>query len=133
MAIGASLEHLAHSQDNPKAQVLSTALDTATQQFLQNNKSPARRLGQIDNRGSHFYLAKYWAEALAAQKEDKELAEKFKVVSDALNKNEEQINTELIGVQNKTQDIGGYYYMNDERASKAMRPSQTLNGIIEAM
>ncbi len=133
LAIGASLEHLAHSQDNPKAQVLSTALDTATQQFLQNNKSPARRLGQIDNRGSHFYLAKYWAEALAAQKEDKELAEKFKVVSDALNKNEEQINTELIGVQNKTQDIGGYYYMNDERASKAMRPSQTLNGIIEAM
>src|SRR5699024_7777373 len=79
LAIGASLEHLAHSQDNPKAQVLSTALDTATQQFLQNNKSPARRLGQIDNRGSHFYLAKYWAEALAAQKEDKELAEKFKV------------------------------------------------------
>ncbi|HLQ99632.1 MAG TPA: NADP-dependent isocitrate dehydrogenase [Sphingobacterium sp.] len=133
LAIGASLEHLAHSQDNPKAQVLSTALDTATQQFLQNNKSPARRLGQIDNRGSHFYLAKYWAEALAAQKEDKELAEKFKVVSDALNKNEEQINTELIGAQNKTQDIGGYYYMNDERASKAMRPSQTLNGIIEAM
>ncbi len=133
LAIGASLEHLAHSQDNPKAQVLSTALDTATQQFLQNNKSPARRLGQIDNRGSHFYLAKYWAEALAAQKEDKELAEKFKVVSDALNKNEEQINTELIGAQDKAQDIGGYYYMNDERASKAMRPSQTLNSIIEAM
>lgn len=133
LAIGASLEHLAQTQNNPKAQVLSDALDVATQQFLQNDKSPARRLGQIDNRGSHFYLAKYWADALAAQSEDKELAERFKSVSEDFSEKENQINEELIGAQNQPQDIGGYYYMSDDLASKAMRPSQTLNDIIDSI
>ena len=131
LALGASFEHLSQTQNNAKAQVLATALDAATEKFLAENKSPARRLGSIDNRGSHFYLALYWAEALAKQESDKELADQFKVLFEQLKGQEDQINKELIDAQGRAQDIGGYYFPNDELAEKAMRPSQTLNQFID--
>lgn len=133
MALQASLEHLAQTQQNPKAQVLADALDEANAKFLEEDKSPARQLGSIDNRGSHFYLSMYWAEALAKQTDDAELAEKFKKVYDAMKSNETVINEELISVQGKAQDIGGYYHPNAEKTYAAMRPSQTLNGIIDSL
>jgi len=133
MALQASLEHLAQTQQNPKAQVLADALDEANAKFLEEDKSPARQLGSIDNRGSHFYLSMYWAEALAKQTDDAELAEKFKKVYDAMKSNETVINEELINVQGKAQDIGGYYHPNAEKTYAAMRPSQTLNGIIDSL
>lgn len=130
LALGASLEHLAQTQNNPKAQVLAEALDAATEKFLANDKSPARKVGQIDNRGSHYYLALYWAEALVAQTKDKELADKFSTLASSLGENEAKINDELISAQGKPQDIGGYYNPNDVLASKAMRPSATLNNAL---
>lgn len=133
LALGASFEHLAQTQNNEKAQVLAEALDEATEKFLANDKSPARKVGQIDNRGSHFYLAMYWADALAAQNKDAGLAEKFKNVAAKFHENESKINEELIGAQGKAQEIGGYYYPNDALASQAMRPSETLNNIIDTM
>lgn len=133
MALQASLEHLAQTQQNPKAQVLADALDEANAKFLEEDKSPARQLGSIDNRGSHFYLSMYWAEALAKQTDDAELAEKFKKVYDAMKSNEAVINEELINVQGKAQDIGGYYHPNAEKTYAAMRPSQTLNEIIDSL
>ncbi len=131
LALQASFEHLARTQDNAKAQVLANTLDEANAKFLAENKSPARRLGQIDNRGSHFYLAMYWAEALADQTEDSDLTEQFAPVAKALNENEAIINEELIGVQEKPQDIGGYYKPNSEKTYAAMRPSATLNAIVD--
>src|SRR5690606_2003449 len=133
MALQASLEHLAQTQNNPKAQVLADALDEANAKFLEEDKSPARQLGSIDNRGSHFYLSFYWAEALANQTKDAELAEKFKKVYDAMKTSETVINEELISVQGKAQDIGGYYHPNAEKTYAAMRPSQTLNEIIDSL
>ena len=133
LALGASLEHLSQTQQNAKAQVLADALDVATEKFLANDKSPARKVGQIDNRGSHFYLATYWAEALASQTKDTELASKFANLAKTLVANEDKINEELIGAQGKGQDIGGYYFPNDALASKAMRPSETLNAAIESL
>lgn len=130
LALGASLEHLAQTQNNPKAQVLAEALDVATEKFLANDKSPARKVGQIDNRGSHYYLALYWAEALAAQTKDQELADKFSTLANSLCANEAKINDELIGAQGKPQDIGGYYNPNNALASQAMRPSKTLNNAL---
>ncbi|WP_018126523.1 NADP-dependent isocitrate dehydrogenase [Balneola vulgaris] len=130
LALSVSLEHLSKVFGNAKAKTLATTLDTATSKFLQNDKSPARRLGQIDNRGSHFYLALYWAEALAEQTEDTELKAKFAEVVAALKTNEESINAELIEVQGNAVEIGGYYQPNDELASNAMRPSATLNTIL---
>lgn len=130
LALGASYEHVAQTQNNPKAQVLAETLDVATEKFLANDKSPARRVGQIDNRGSHFYLALYWVEALAAQTKDPELAAKFAPIAKEMAQNESKINEELIGSQGKAQNIGGYYFPNDELAAKAMRPSPTLNKII---
>ena len=130
LALGASYEHVAQTQNNPKAQVLAETLDVATEKFLANDKSPARRVGQIDNRGSHFYLALYWVEALAAQTKDPELAAKFAPIAKEMAQNEAKINEELIGSQGKAQNIGGYYFPNDELAAKAMRPSPTLNKII---
>ncbi|MEF3255862.1 MAG: NADP-dependent isocitrate dehydrogenase [Deferribacterales bacterium] len=132
-ALQASLEHIAQSYKHDKAKVLAATLDKAIEKFLDNNKSPARKVGEIDNRGSHFYLALYWAEALANQNDDKELKAKFEKVYKQLSENEAKINSELIGAQGKPQDIGGYYYPNFEKTSKAMRPSQTLNSIIDAM
>ncbi len=133
LALGASLEHLSQTQNNPKALVLAETLDEATEKFLANDKSPARRVGQIDNRGSHFYLALYWAQALAAQTKDAELADKFEAVAKVLTDNETKINEELIAAQGHAQNIGGYYFPNDELAAKAMRPSETLNNAIASI
>ncbi len=132
-ALGASLEHLAVNFKNPKAQVLADALDVAIAKFLDNNKSPARKVGEIDNRGSHFYLAFYWAEALAAQSKDAELQARFAKVAKAMQENEAKINAELIGAQGKPMDLGGYYLPVFDKASAAMRPSATLNSIIDAL
>ncbi len=131
LALQASLEHLSQTQNNPKAQVLADALDEANAKFLANDKSPARKVGQIDNRGSHFYLALYWAEALAAQTKDAELAKTFGELANKLSNNEAKINEELIAAQGKAQNIEGYYFPNDDLASKAMRPSATLNEAID--
>lgn len=133
LALQASLEHLSQTQNNPKAQVLADALDEANAKFLAEDKSPARKVGGIDNRGSHFYLALYWAEALVTQTKDSEIAETFKPVAKALKDNEEKINQELINAQGKPQDIGGYYRPDEEKTSKAMRPSSTLNAIIDGI
>ena len=132
-ALGASLEHLATTQDNAKAQVLADTLDEAIARFLDENKSPARKLGSIDNRGSQYYLALYWAEALAKQSTDAELAERFAPVAEALASNEDTINTELIDAQGQPVDLGGYYRPDPAKASAAMRPSATLNGIIDGL
>ncbi|MBE5318310.1 NADP-dependent isocitrate dehydrogenase [Pedobacter sp. MR2016-19] len=127
LALQASLEHLSQTQNNAKAQVLADALDEANAKFLATDKSPGRKLGTIDNRGSHFYLALYWAEALAAQSKDADLKARFAPLAKTLLENEAKINEELISSQGKPQNIGGYYNPNDELASKAMRPSETLN------
>ncbi|MEC5394394.1 NADP-dependent isocitrate dehydrogenase [Bergeyella sp. RCAD1439] len=133
LALQASLEHLAQTQNNPKAQVLAEALDVANAKFLVNDKSPARKLGGLDNRGSHFYLAMYWAEALANQTSDAALAELFAPIAKAMADNEVKINEELIGAQGKAQEIGGYYHPNEAKTYAAMRPSATLNAIIDAL
>ncbi len=130
LALGASLEHLGQTLNNPKAIVLAETLDVATGKFLANDKSPARKVGQIDNRGSHFYLAMYWAEALAAQDKNAELKSIFTPIAAEFKENESKINAELIGAQGKKQNIGGYYQPNPELASKAMRPSETFNTIL---
>ena len=133
MALQASLEHLAQTQNNEKAQILADALDVANEKFLANDKSPARKIGSIDNRGSHYYLAMYWAEALATQTKNTEMAALFAPVAKAMETNEAKINEELIGAQGKPQDIGGYYYPNSEKTDAAMRPSSTLNTIIDGI
>src|SRR5258708_172669 len=109
LALGASLEHLAQTYQNAKAQLLPETLDTAIGKFLEFNRNPARKVGEIDNRGSHFYLALYWAQALAAQTKDAELQGRFKPLAETLSKNEVKINGELIGAQGKPVDMGGYY------------------------
>ncbi len=133
LALQASLEHLAQTQNNNKAQVLADALDEANAKFLANDKSPARKVGQIDNRGSHYYLATYWAEALANQTADAELASQFKDLAATLTNEEDKINAELIAAQGKAQNIAGYYFPNDDLATQAMRPSATLNAAIAAL
>lgn len=133
LALQASLEHLAQTQNNKKAQVLADALDEANAKFLETNKSPARKIGQIDNRGSHFYLAMYWAESLANQTADSEIASEFAPIAKALKENEAKINEELIGAQEQSQDIGGYYKPDSEKTYAAMRPSATLNEIVDSI
>ncbi len=133
LALGASLEHLAQTYKNAKAQVLAETLDTAIGKFLEFNRNPARKVGEIDNRGSHFYLALYWAQALAAQTKDAGLQARFKPLAETLAKNEAKINGELIGAQGKPVDIGGYYVPDAAKASAAMRPSATLNAAIAAL
>ena len=133
LALGASLEHLAQTYKNAKAQVLAETLDAAIGKILEFNRSPARKVGEIDNRGSHFYLALYWAQALAAQTKDAELQARFKPLAETLTKNEAKINAELIGAQGKPVDIGGYYLPDSAKASAAMRPSATLNAAIAAL
>jgi len=133
LALAVSLEHLAATFKNEQAQLLADTLDQANTKFLDQNKNPARKVGQIDNRGSHFYLAMYWAEALAAQTKDKDLAARFAKVAQQLQENEAKINEELIGAQGKPQDIGGYYQPDPAKTEKAMRPSATLNAIIDAI
>ena len=130
LALGVSLEHLAQTFKNAKAQILADTLDQANSKILENNRSPARKVGQLDNRGSHFYLALYWAEALAAQDKDAELKARFTPVAKALAENEGKINAELIAAQGKAVDMGGYYHPDFAKTSAAMRPSATLNAAL---
>jgi isocitrate dehydrogenase len=132
-ALAASLEHLATYTGNVKAQVLADTLDAATGSFLENDKSPGRALGTIDNRGSHFYLALYWVQELAAQQADPELAAVFAPVAQALAENEQQIVDELVAVQGKPAEIGGYYRPDAELVEDVMRPSPTFNRIIDGI
>ncbi|EKO3485007.1 NADP-dependent isocitrate dehydrogenase [Vibrio fluvialis] len=131
LALAASLEHLSVVTGNAKAQVLADALDKATGKFLDTNKSPSRKVGELDNRGSHFYLAMYWAEALAEQTADADLAAEFAPIAQQLKDNEEKIVAELNGAQGVAGDLGGYYLPEFEKASPLMRPSATLNHIVD--
>jgi len=133
LALGASLEHLADTTGNARARVLAEALDAANAKFLDNDKSPTRKLGGIDNRGSHFYLALYWAQALAGQDSDAALKARFAPLAKALADNEAKIVAELNGVQGKPVDIGGYYRPDAERMARAMRPSATFNAALGAL
>jgi isocitrate dehydrogenase len=133
LALAASLEHLGERYDNKHARVLAKTLDIANGRFLDSNKSPARKVGEIDNRGSHFYLAMYWAQALAAQDDDADLKAKFTAVARALAENEDRIIGELNGAQGKPEEIGGYYHPDMVKVSAAMRPSATLNAAIDGL
>ncbi|AVJ56105.1 NADP-dependent isocitrate dehydrogenase [Idiomarina sp. OT37-5b] len=133
LALAASLEHLSRTFDNQRAQILADSLDVATAKFLEENKSPSRKVGEIDNRGSHFYLAMYWAEALANQNDDAELKERFGKLFDQLAANEQAIIDELNGVQGVKVDIGGYYQPNPEKVSAAMRPCKVLNEALASL
>ena len=133
LALAASFEHFAEITGNEHARVLATTLNAANSTFLLNDKSPTRRLGGIDNRGSHYWLGRYWAEELATQDDDSALAAKFAPVAKALASSEEQIIEELIGVQGNPADIGGYYRPDPQQTSKVMRPSVTMNAIIDAL
>jgi isocitrate dehydrogenase len=133
LALAASLEHLAKVGNNPIAKILADTLDQANAKFLESNKSPARKVGEIDNRGSHFYLALYWAQALATQTADKRISDRFTKIAKDLSDNEKKIDGELLAAQGKPQDVGGYYHPDDAKAAKAMRPSATLNTIIDAI
>jgi isocitrate dehydrogenase len=133
LALGASLEHLAQKFNNAKAQVLAETLDQANSRILDNNKSPARKIGELDNRGSHFYLALYWAQALAEQTKDKDIQARFTALAKVLTDNEAKINAELIAAQGKPVDMGGYYHPDLQKTTKAMRPSATLNASLAAL
>ena len=133
LALAASLEHLAEQTGNARAKVLADTLDEANAKFLDTDKSPSRKVGGIDNRGSHFYLAMYWARALASQKADAELAARFGKLADTLEANEQQIVDEQIAVQGKPVEIGGYYHPDMTLVARAMRPSATLNAAIDAL
>ncbi|WP_262103715.1 NADP-dependent isocitrate dehydrogenase [Arthrobacter sp. Marseille-P9274] len=133
LALAVSFEHLATTTGNKRAQVLADTLDRATGTFLLENKSPSRKVGEIDNRGSHYYLAQYWAQELAKQDQDAELASAFAPVADALTGSEEQINSELLGAQGSPAEIGGYYRPEDEKAAAVMRPSAKLNEILATL
>ncbi len=133
LALGVSLEHLAQKFGNAKAQVLADTLDQAIAKVLDNDKSPARKVGELDNRGSHFYLALYWAQALAKQDKDQELRTRFAPLAAKLGGNEAKINQELIAAQGKPVDMGGYYHPDSARTSQAMRPSTTFNAALAAM
>jgi isocitrate dehydrogenase len=132
-ALAASFEHFAQVTGNARAQVLADTLDRATGTFLNENRSPARKVGSIDNRGSHFYLALYWAQELARQSDDAELAAAFEPLAKTLAENEQAITAELIGVQGSPVDIGGYYRPDPEKTTAVMRPSQTFNDAIASL
>ncbi|HET6698155.1 MAG TPA: NADP-dependent isocitrate dehydrogenase [Nocardioidaceae bacterium] len=133
LALAESFGHLASHTGNKRAQALADSLDRATGRLLEENKSPRRKVGELDNRGSHFYLALYWAEELAQQGEDADLAAAFRDVADALRRNEQAINDELLGVQGEPVDIGGYYRPDTERADAVMRPSATFNEVLNSL
>ncbi len=133
LALAVSIEDLAQKTSNDKAQVLAAALDNANSQFLNNNKSPSRKTGELDTRGSHFYVALYWAQALAAQNDNQELKTVFTPVAKQLTDNETKIVGELIAAQGKAVDIGGYYRPDRALVSAVMRPSATLNKVIDAL
>jgi isocitrate dehydrogenase len=132
-ALAASFEHLASYDDNARAKILSDTLDRATETFLNEDRSPGRKLGTIDNRGSHFYLGLYWAEELAKQTDDADLAAAFGALASTLRDNEDKIVGELLAVQGQPADIGGYYEPDDALAEKVMRPSATLNEAIATL
>jgi isocitrate dehydrogenase len=132
LALAASFEHMADTTGNSKARVLAKTLDQASGTYLMNDKGPARKVGGLDNRGSHFYLALYWAQALAAQTDDRELAARFAPIAKAMADNEAKITAELIACQGKPVDLGGYYRPDPKKAAVALRPSATLNAIIDA-
>ncbi|MEE8392769.1 MAG: NADP-dependent isocitrate dehydrogenase, partial [Rhodospirillales bacterium] len=131
-ALGASLEHLGETRQNAKAAVLGKALDQATEQLLDNKKAPSRIAGEIDNKGSHFYLTLYWAKALAAQDEDANLKAHFAPITEQLASNEAKIMEELNAVQGSAVDLGGYYHADPKKVAAAMRSSPTFNAIIDA-
>ena len=133
LALGASLEHLGQKFNSTQARVLAKTLDQAISRILENNKSPARKVGEIDNRGSHFYLALYWAQALAAQTGDRDIQERFTTLAKTLADNEGKINAELIAAQGTPVDMGGYYHPDFEKTAKAMRPSATLNAALASI
>jgi len=130
LALTVSLEHLSEVNHNSKAKILADTLDAATEKFLENDKSPSRKVGELDNRGSHFYLAMYWAEALAKQTNDTDLQACFTKAANELKANENKIIEELTKAQGKPVDIGGYYFPTPEKAEKTMCPSETLNTIL---
>ena len=130
LALAESFGHLGETTDNSRAQILADTLDRATGTFLNENKSPGRKIGQIDNRGSHFYLALYWAQELAGQTQDADLAAGFAEIAQALSGNEATITEELLSVQGSPADIGGYYHPDIEKVTAVMRPSQTFNDIL---
>ncbi|MBW7861875.1 MAG: NADP-dependent isocitrate dehydrogenase, partial [Rhodocyclaceae bacterium] len=132
LALAVSLEDLGIKENNPKAKLLAKTLDAATGKLLDNNKSPSPKTGQLDNRGSQFYLAMYWAQELAAQTDDKELAAHFAPLATSLAENEAKIVAELSAVQGQPADIGGYYLPDEEKCKAVMRPSATLNAILKA-
>src|SRR4051794_4008901 len=133
LALAASFEHLGTKTGNKRAQVLADTLDAATATLLDENKSPARRLGQIDNRGSHAYLALYWAQELASQSVDTAVAEEFGPVAKALAEAEAKIAQEMLDVQGSPVDLGGYYAPDNAKATAAMRPSTTLNAVVDGL
>jgi isocitrate dehydrogenase len=133
LALAVSFEFLADATDNPRAAILGTTLDAATGQLLENGKSPSRKVGELDNRGSHFYLALYWAQALAAQGDDAELAAKFAPLAAALADAEEAIVGELSAVQGEPVDLGGYYLVDRAKADAVMRPSPTFNAALRGL
>ncbi len=133
LALAVSLEHLGNSNNNSKALVLAETLEDATDKFLENDKSPSRKVGEIDNRGTHFYLAMYWAEGLANQNKDTELKSSFSIISNSLKANEDKIINDLNKIQGNSNSIGGYYQPNDSLADTAMRPNATLNSILESI
>ena len=132
-ALVASFEHVAEVFKNDRAKLLSETLDQAIGQHMERDRAPSRRVNELDTRGSHFYLALYWAQALAEQTKDPELQARFKPVADQMGANEEKIIEELNDAQGQPVDIGGYYHPNHEMAAKAMRPSVTLNAIVDAL
>jgi isocitrate dehydrogenase len=133
LALAASLEHLSNADNNPRAQVLADALDAATSKFLQENKSPSRKVKELDSRGSHFYLAMYWAEALAKQNKDSDLKNHFAPIAKTMLENEQKVVDELNNAQGAPVDIGGYYWPDHDKVSNAMRPSATLNRLLESI
>jgi isocitrate dehydrogenase len=133
LALGPSLELLASNTGNNRAQVLADTLDQAIAQLLEENRSPSRKAGELDNRGSHFYLALYWSQALADQSDDSELAQKFAALAKKLGDAEDQIIQELNEVQGKAVDLGGYYRPDLEKATAAMRPSRTFNDVLAGL
>ncbi len=133
LALAVSLDHLSEKHNNPQAKILAETLDDATEKFLLNRKSPSRKVGELDNRGSHFYLAMYWAQGLVAQTNDTILSNRFKDFAKQLTENEEKIVTELNNAQGSAIDLEGYYYPNDSLSAKAMRPSATLNQILQSL
>jgi isocitrate dehydrogenase len=131
LALAASLEHLAERHDNPRARVLAETLDEASAQYLINRKAPSRKVRELDNRGSHYYLAAYWAQALAKQDKDADLKERFAPLAAAMSKEEDRILADLNAAQGKPVDIGGYYAPDDDLVTKAMRPCSAFNALID--